>query len=224
MATTKVQKQPEDAALGFYYTALDFVEKNKAIVIGALVAIALGIGAYIFLNSQKQKKEKDAALMLSKIMPMFEAGDFTKAIDGDSLGNAGLKKIADEFSGTPSGEAAKLYLAGSYLRKNDNDNAVKAYESISSSAPAIQSAAYSGAAVCYDNKKEFAKAASLYKKAASEVGNETLVPIYLENAARSAELAGDKKEALSLFERLKKDYAQSPAGRDADKAIARLKI
>jgi tetratricopeptide (TPR) repeat protein len=73
-------------------------------------------------------------------------------------------------------------------------------------------------------KKQYKQAAELYRKAATTAQNQALEAFYLSDAGRAYELAGEKEEALEVFEQIKKKFPLSLEGREADKAIARLKL
>lgn len=212
-----------DKLTAFYYEALDFVEKNRTLVIGIAAAIVLGIAGIFFWGQYKSGQEGTAAEDLRKVMPLYQAGTFDKAISGDSTGTVGLKKIAEQYSGTPSGNMAAVYLGNSYFQKNEIDNALKAFKSVSSSSDLMSAAAIAGEAACYEQKKDFKSAANAYRGAAGRISNAALAPVYLADAARNFELAGDKDEAVKQLEQLKKDYPQASQARTADQSIVRLK-
>ena len=65
------------------------------------------------------------------------------------------------------------------------------------------------------------KAVSYYKKAADEKKNEFTAPIYLMKAGQVYEELGKPKDALSMYNRIKKDFPQSAEGRQIEKYIAR---
>jgi tetratricopeptide (TPR) repeat protein len=211
-----------DKALELYYRLVEFYEKNQQLVIGAGVVLVLAVGGFVFWNQQQATREAEASAMLRKAMTAYKDENFELAVNGDST-SAGLAKLVTQFSGTATGETAKLYLANIYFQKGSLDSALQLYSSISTSAPLVAAAATAGEAACYEQKKDFKKAASLYKSAAAKVGNDGYVSVYLNDAARAFELAGEKKEALELLERLKKEFSDTKEGRDAEKAIARLK-
>ncbi|MFQ3597066.1 MAG: tetratricopeptide repeat protein [Chloroherpetonaceae bacterium] len=211
-----------DVFTELFFQATDFFEKNRMAVLGALGAIVLAIAGAFFWNQVQTSKNQEATGKLEGIIKRYEAGNYSGAIEGDSTA-MGLKEIAKAYSGTPSGEQAKLYLANAYFQLRNYDEAQKAFESISSASPLVKGSALAGEAACYEQKKEYKKAAQLFRRAADVVRNDAITPIYLENAGRNFEFAGEKSDALVVYEKLKKDYPQSTVARNADQIIARLK-
>lgn len=206
-----------------FFQATDFFEKNRTAVLGVLGAILLAIVGTFFWNQTQESKNQEATAKLEGIIKRYEAGNYSGAIEGDSTA-MGLKEIVKNFSGTGSGEQAKLYLANAYFQLRNYEEAQKTFESISSFSPIVKGSALAGEAACYEQKKDYKKAAQLFRRAADAVRNDAITPIYLENAGRNFELAGEKSDALAVYEKLKKDYPQSTAARNADQIIARLKI
>lgn len=205
-----------------FFQATDFFEKNRVVVLSVFGAILLAIAAAFFWNREQTSKNEDATAKLESIVKRYEAGNYKGAIEGDSTA-MGLKDIVKNYSGTPSGEQAKLYLANAYFQLRNYDEAQKVFESISSALPLVKGSALAGEAACYEQKKEYKKAAQLFRRAVDAVRNDAVAPIYLENAGRNFELAGEKSDALAVYERLKKDYPQSAAARNVEPIIARLK-
>jgi len=218
MATTT----KSDFFTEFFFQVTDFFEKNRTAVLSVLGAIVLAIAGAFFWNREQASKNQDATAKLEGIIKRYEAGNYSGAIEGDSTAT-GLKEIAKTYSGTPSGEQAKLYLANAYFQLRNYDEAQKAFESVSSSSPLVKGSALAGEAACYEQKKEYKKAAQLFRRAADAVRNDAIAPIYLDNAGRNFELAGEKSDALAIYEKLKKDYPQAAATRNAEQIISRLK-
>jgi tetratricopeptide (TPR) repeat protein len=204
------------------FQATDFFEKNRTAVLSVLGAIVLAIAGAFFWNREQASKNQDATTKLEGIVKRYETGNYSGAIEGDST-TTGLKDIAKTYSGTPSGEQAKLYLANAYFQLRNYDEAQKAFESVSSSSPLVKGSALAGEAACYEQKKEYKKAAQLFRRASEIVRNDAIAPIYLESAGRNFELAGEKSDALAVYEKLKKEYPQSNAARTVEPIIARLK-
>ncbi len=218
MATTT----KSDFFTEFFFQATDFFEKNRMAVLSVLGAILLAIVGAFFWNREQASKNQEATAKLEVVIKRYEAGNYIGAIEGDSIA-IGLKEIAKVYSGTPSGEQAKLYLANAYFQLRNYDEAQKAFESVSGASPLVKGSMLAGEAACYEQKKEYKKAAQHFRRAADAVRNDAIASIYLENAGRNFELAGEKRDALAVYEKLKKDYPQSNAARDAEQIMARLK-
>lgn len=205
-----------------FFQATDFYEKNRSAVLGVLGAIVVAVAGAFFWNQRQAERNQEGTTKLERIIKKYEANDWNGAIAGDSA-TVGLKAIAEEYAGTPSGEQAKLYLANAYFQLRNYDEAQKTFESVSSGAPIVKGSALAGEAACYEQKREYKKAAQLFRRAADVVGNDAIAAIYLESAGRNFELAGEKSDALAAFEKLKKDHPQASASRNAEQIIARLK-
>ena len=67
------------------------------------------------------------------------------------------------------------------------------------------------------------EAVKFYLKAAEKRTNNFTTPIYLKKAALAYELQKNYAEALSIYERIKKEYARSTEARDIEKYIAKAK-
>jgi tetratricopeptide (TPR) repeat protein len=211
-----------DVFTELFFQATDFFEKNRTAVLGVLGAILLAIVGAFFWNREQAAKNQEATGKLEGIVKRYEAGNYSGAIEGDSTA-MGLKEIVKNYSGTVSGEQAKLYLANAYFQLRNYEEAQKAFEGVSSSSPLVKGSALAGEAACYEQKKDYKKAAQLFRRAADAVRNDAITPIYLENAGRNFELAGEKSDAISIYEKLKKEYPQSVSARSAEQIIARLK-
>lgn len=206
----------------FYFRATEFFETNRNLIIGVLAGVVVLAVGFTFWNQSQAERNKEASVKIERIISNIDANRFDLAIAGDSL-NMGLKQIVADYSGTEAGEKAKIYLANAYFQKGSVDTALKVYESVSGSAPLVRGIALAGEAACYEQKKEFRKAAQLFRKASETVGNNAIAPIYLDNAGRAFELAGEKNDALSAYEKLKKSFPQANVARNVDQIIARLK-
>ena len=67
------------------------------------------------------------------------------------------------------------------------------------------------------------EAISNYKKASGTNPNNFTTPIILMKLGHAYETKGNYADAVTTYEQLKKDYARTEEGRDADKYIARAK-
>jgi TolA-binding protein len=71
-------------------------------------------------------------------------------------------------------------------------------------------------------KKEYAKAAAQFEKAASLLASGPNAPEYLNSAARCYGMAGEKEKAVALLKQIKKDFPKSPYALDADRFISQF--
>lgn len=207
----------------WYYQLVAFYEKNSSLVIGVGVGLILLLVGLFFWNSRQAQTEAEATTKLAKIAQVYKDGNLEAAIFGDST-QMGLQKFVETYSGTASGEIAKFYLANALYQRNSIDSALALYKRISSNSPLLQSAALAGEAACYEQKQQYRDAGERYRKAAAAAKNQALEAFYLMDAGRAFELAGEKREALEIFERVRKQYPLTTHSREAEKAIARLKM
>ncbi len=201
---------------------LMYAQQHKNLLIGVGAVIVIFAAGIFFYNNQKEAHNKKAAEAVAKILPAFRASDYNTAIYGDSL-NMGLLNITESYSGTDFSDIANLYLGRAYYEKGVYDSALIGFEAVSSDAGLATGIALAGAAACYENQKEFAKAASMFKKAAQHSDNSLLKPFYFQSAARNFEQTGDISEAISIHAILLKEFSDSKPGQSAESEIARLK-
>ena len=145
----------------------DYYNRNKnqvMIIAGAIIVIVVGI---ILFTSKRASQNEEAAVALGKIRPTYEGGNFQAAINGDSLGNKGLKFIVDEYGSSENGQLAKLLLANSYYGLRDFQNAMKYYDDFGGSNKLSKVAAISGLASVKEAQNDFIGAAKEFERAAN---------------------------------------------------------
>ncbi|MBI5475421.1 MAG: tetratricopeptide repeat protein [Ignavibacteriales bacterium] len=218
----------QDTLLTSYAKLTLFYENNKKYLnygITALIAIIVII--VIYINNKNANDEK-AATELGKVFQLYDAGssDPTKyqiAIDGQpENGIIGLKAIVDNYGSTKSGEVARFYLAHAYLNLDKTDEALKYFESFSSSDDLLSASAVSGIAACYERKGELGKAASSYEKAAKIAADQNNTPEYLNAAAICYGKSGEKEKAISILKRIKKEFPKSQVSREVERYISQF--
>ena len=211
----------EDKLATTYFEARQWIDANKRLV-GYIVAAPIIIVVLWFLWSQKTTEwNNKAATMLAKVLPYYDSEKYDLAVNGNPQeGVQGLQAIVDEYGSSQTGQMAKLFLANSYFALKNYDKALQYYDDISVKDKMTSASAYAGMAACYEIKKDFAKAASYFEKAASK--NMTLVqaPENLQRAAVNYAASGKKEKAVELMLMLKKEFPTSSVARDADRFIA----
>ncbi len=220
----------QDKLLTAYANVTSWYELNKKYVsYGITALVVLIVATVIFVNNRRANNEK-AATELGKVFTIYDnaANDprqFKVAIDGQpERGIMGLKTIVDNYGSTEAGEHARYYLANAYMNIGQYDEAIRQFDSFSSGNKLLTSSAYAGLGRCYEAKGDFSKAASSYEKAAKSDVDPSVTPDYLNSAARCYGQSGDKEKAISLLKRLKKEYPQSNAARDADRYISQFSV
>ncbi len=208
----------QDKLVEFYYKAYGFFEDNKSRVLTfGIVAIVIA-AALVFYFNHNSEENTEAGIQLANVLQSYDQGAYLNAIEGQAGTNIiGLKKIVAQYGGTENGETAKIYLANSYNRLGKPGDAFKYYKDYDGSIPMYKATAYAGQAGYYADKKEYEKAADLYRKAASVSETDVLNSDYLLNAGINYINAGEKSKAKSMFEKIKKDYASSTADREVNK-------
>lgn len=198
-------------------------------VIGlVLVAVVCAVAFYLIRGAAAND---DAQLALSRIRPYYDRGEFAVAISGDSSKTIGTEKvrglrfIVDEWSGTPAGKIAAMYLGNCYLALGQHENAREPYTiATDSDSELIRSAAHAGLGAVAEAGGKHEQAAEAYEKAANEDRLELNTAEYLVGAARNFERAKKTEEAIKLYRTVATQHASSPANTQARLALARHNV
>ena len=220
----------EDALLTAYAQSMSFYYGNKKVINYALTGLAVAIILLLVVVNNHRRDNEKAQLEFAKVFSLYDAASteksqFTAAISGKpEQGIIGLKAIVDNYGSTEAGEIARFYLANSYFQLGQYDDALKQYEDFGGSDPLLRASALAGIGGCYEAKREFAKAASEFEKAAGVLATNANAPEYLNSAARCYAMAGDGEKAVTLLKQLKKDFPTSQFARDADRFISQFSV
>ena len=213
----------EDKLVEFYYKSQSFFEENKNKIFTYLGALALVVVAVILFMNYRSGQNEEAAGHLSKVMDMYDMGDYLGAIEGKKdVKMLGLKDIVAEYGSTENGETAKIYLANSYANLGKPDEALKYYEDYSGDIDIYVAASLAGQAGYYASKNEYEKAADLYMKASKVSKTDVMNSDYMFQAAVNYFDAGDKDQAKSLLQTIKEDYKTSAVYSQVDKYLTQL--
>ncbi len=196
-------------------------QKQLIYGVGAIAAVALLYFGYKYLIVEPKQKEAVAAMW--KAQQMFDRDSFTQALNSPALEADGFLAIIDKYGSTPAGNSAKYYAAVCYLQTGDFDNAIKYMEDYSAEGDLLPTMKYGILGDCYSEKQDFAKAISMYEKAADATDNETLVPIYLKKLGLLNEKQGNKEAAVKAFERIRSEFPNQNSAdwREVEKYIYR---
>jgi tetratricopeptide (TPR) repeat protein len=196
-------------------------EENKNYVFIALAAIILIIGGTWWYQSNKEAKTLEANNLIWKQDQNFDADNFETAING-TTNNVGYSYIADEYAGTPAGDIAAYNMGVGYLNLGKYNEAINALEGVNFEDVILGAIAKGATGDAYFEIGKVDKAISNYKAAVSHSDNELTVPVYLKKLAIAQEEAGDVKDAIASYQRIKDDYSTAPEAKDIEKFIAKL--
>lgn len=183
-----------------------FVQSHwKTISIG-FAALAVIVGIFFFMKHLNEKKRMEASAALSRIMPMYEQGDYMKALTGDGvppvLGQKvlGLKALVEEYGSTPAGKLAALYAGDAFLALNKAGEAKTYYEKASEAdSDYLKRGANAGLGACLENVKNYKEAADYYLKAAEMSEEPGIKSRYTYYSGLCYEKLGDKTNAEKMY-------------------------
>lgn len=199
----------------------DFLHKNRNLLIGAVVAVALIVGGLIAYNYYRNMKNEEAQTLMYPAVYHFEADSLQKALNGDGA-NEGFIAIAEDYGMTKAGNLAKFYAGAALLKQGKFDEAVEYLKDFSSDDLLIQARAHALTGDAYLEKNNPAEAAGFYKKAANHKPNEFFTPSYLMKLALAQELNKDNQAAIETYEQIVTKYPNAAEAVNARKYKSKL--
>lgn len=186
--------------------------------LGGAALIAVGIFGYRYLSADKQEKAS-AALYRARV-PLMQ-GKLPEA-------QAALQQVANQYSGTRSGEQASLLLAQALYDLKQYQGAITMLEKNRGSASADTRASFDAMiASGYEGLGQLDKAAEYYGRAATAAVSTQEKQQHKTSQARSLMLAGKMDDAKKIFLELAEDtnsqYAQEARVRLGEIAGAAVK-
>jgi tetratricopeptide (TPR) repeat protein len=198
-----------------------FFEKYRRIIIGAGVGILLLAGGIYYYYYSLDEKELEGRVEIIGAFNNFEKDSLDRALKGTSQ-TPGLEQIAEDYSGTPTGNQAN-YLAGmALLQKGKVDEAIEYLERFPKNGTYLSALAQAGLGTAHEEKNEPAEAAGYYEAAAAVGASGYTKAYFLKEAARCYEGAGENEKALKLYRQIKEKYPRSEEARSIEKYIYRL--
>lgn len=195
-----------------------FLINNKKRIISAVAAVIIVVaGIVMYKNLYVEPREEKAQAALFKGQEYFEADLYEQALNGDSIGFAGFAKVADEYSGTKAANLAKAYMGLCYAHLGQYDNAVKALDSFNGKDQIVAPAMKGAMGNCYAELGQLDKAASMLLSAADDADNNSLSPIYLQQAGEILVKLGKYDDAIKAYSKIKDKYFRSYQAMDIDK-------
>lgn len=190
--------------------------QNKTLVYGVSAAIIIILGYISYQFFYKIPREKEAIAAIYKTQELFD-------VDSFSLVLKDAPKLADKYSGTKGGELAE-YMAGvSYLYTGNYKKALEYLEKVNFSDQVMQYQVIGLLGDAQIENKDLEAGLKSYLKAAKGAKNEFSVIWWSKKAARVYEKKNDWKNALEIYQKLKKDYPENEGVIEMDKYITRAK-
>lgn len=224
---TEVQVEDNDAA---YFSenenGLDFFEKNKKVIIGVLAAILIVVvGSYIYkYQIVMPKHAKSQESLWHAEHSLLNQENWVAAINGDSLGHKGLKKVAEEFSGYSGGRIAQYDLGIAYLNNAQYNEAIEALKLVDFDDEMVSTVALGAIGDAYMELGNLTDAVSYYEQAYKNSKNELTAPIYMIKAASGKELDSKFDDAVKIYTDLINQYPNSELVENAKKNIELAKV
>lgn len=204
-----------------YYSAQDWYSNNKKNVNLATGIITLLIIASIFYYNNLNANNETSSSELSKLTTFIDNNQYQQAINGVPEKNIrGLLSIVENDGSSSSGNLAKFYLANAYYSTGEFQTALDLYEDVDVDGDIIESSRLSGIAACNEALGNFNDAAKYYEKSSAYNKNDPSIAENLLKAGIMYGKSGDNYRATDLFERIKKDFTNSPEAREIDRYIA----
>lgn len=201
-----------------------FIEDNQKIITYVVGAIIIVVAGYLGVNKfYLQPREDEARSQMFMAEMYFERDSFNLALNGD--GNyLGFLDIIDDYGITKSSNRAKYYTGISYLNLGQFEEALDYLNDFKSKDLLLAPIAEGAKGDAMLELGETDNALKQYKKAYSFSDNEITTPVYLMKAANLLESMDELENALTLYERIKKEYPTSTEGTNVERYIARVKI
>lgn len=205
-----------DLDLGEVYSRTElFIDRNKkSLAIGAVGIVAVVAGVLGYRNLYAEPRAKEAGAQMWKAEYYFEIDSLDKAMNGDDQW-PGFATIADEYSGTPSGELAHMYLGAIFMQKGDYEQAIAHYKEASPDDNVLRVMAVGNQGDALVELGRSDEAVKQFEKAASMVTNDFTTPLFLMKAGILHQQAGNWDKAQRAFARIVSDF---PASNEASQA------
>lgn len=186
--------------------------KVSTTVVGIVVAIVLLFLAYKnFISTPKNEASKAE---VAKGIMLMESDSLNAAIEE-------LEYVASQYSGYDGGHQANYLLGGIFLKQGRYEDALNAFGKVKFNDTYLMALTYGAQGDCYSELGDYAKAASLYIKAAKHQDNNLTTPEFLFKAGINAEEAGDFAKATDFYKEIKDKYSTFANQKNIEKFITR---
>jgi predicted negative regulator of RcsB-dependent stress response len=206
------------------FDAEAWFRKNQKTVLGALLLVVLGLGAYLYTREGGEDSEEIAAAESLFMAEHFFGQDSLEiALKGRAGDFEGFESLAISQAGTDAGNVANLYAGLCHLNLGNFEKAISFLKEYKGSDAVLSSMSIGCQGDAQWELGKAQEAADLYLKAARNSGNRFTAPMYLEKAALVNELElKNTAKAIELYTEIRDNYFSSFQGSNAEKQCLRL--
>lgn len=209
-----------------------FYEKNKKMITYAGGAIVAVVAALVYWNFYYMpEKEKEAANEVMWAQKFFDIDSFSVAVNGGKMVYTadgqkqmmGFEQVSEEYGMTKNGNLANYYAGICYLRTGKFEQAIEKLEKYNLKDEMIAPMAIGAIGDSYMELNKLDEAVKYYLKASEKNTNEFTTPYFLKKAGFAYELKSNFSEALTVYERIEKEFGKTEVGKEIAKDIAKVK-
>lgn len=191
--------------------------KRRQLIYGGAAILVVAVGIW-FAYAARQNRMTFAARELRNAQSAMAAGNTALAISD-------LSRIVTTYGNTPAAGEAALLLAQLRLERGEAEATITELQSFVDQDPDDQFRAPAqgllGSAL--EQAGKFSEAAEAHRRAAESWPYSHLRAQSLLDAARAFRLAGDTAQAAQSYERILRDFADSPSALEAELRLAELR-
>lgn len=182
------------------------------------MGVLLYIGYKQFILKPKIEEAQQQVFVAQEY---FAQDSLQLALQGD--GNyPGFLAIADNYSGTPTGNLAHYYIGVIYLQQGRYQEALDYLEEFETDSYLLTPMRLGAMGNAHAQLGAYQKAADFFKRAAQANPNDLTSPRFLYKAGMMLEQANQLEDAQATLEQLRRDYRNSRYAREALKLIGRI--
>ncbi len=199
---------------------LDFITRNKSVLVSLLIGVLVIVGGFFFVM---QQKSSETLKMESLYFQMTQLAGDEKELAGEQLISK-LKSLLEQFEEGDQKSRARLLLADAQYQNKKYDNALSSFKiALVKARPGTLNfyMAHSGMAHSYEGKKDFKNAIAHYKNIIDHPGESPLFYVYL-GLARCYELAQDPRNALLILREMQTKFPKHAGLEKVNFSLKRL--
>lgn len=223
MSKLKKEELEQDILIEYSSRFMHFYQNNKGTVIGGIVGIVLTIGLIIGYVVYSGQQEQEASVLIGMAEQELMNGNYETALYGsDEDFTLGFVQIANNYSGTDSGNLAHYYAAVSEVELDNYEDALSYIEDFTPPKGILGVAAISLHANILLELGNYSEAAKQYERAAEWDNNSATTPENLFEAAQAYQRAENYQMATTHLERILQDFPNSSQAPRAERMLGRL--